>query len=199
MKEVDHRFATTGWLRFTWPILRLLPVGRCRPTLFRLLRHRVVIAIIIVMRALIFGGGALDCLAFFPCFALPRRGTTGPSCLATSAIRRRVDEAINRSLLAKSDPGNRLVSLAEWPHETMVHIFSHVLATRKGLPGARFAERQGLDCRCWWCSACALGFSISILWIQSCEENILDHPHPLPSIHRDAAASSSMYSIPTIR
>jgi hypothetical protein len=194
MKEVDHRFATTGWLRFTWPILRLLPVGRCRPTLVRLLRHRHC-------------HYYRDACADFWRWCVGLSGLLPMFCSASAWNDRTVlsryvcNKAATRRSIGHYSPSpiRAIVSLAEWPHETMVHIFSHVLATRKGLPGARFAERQGLDCRCWWCSACALGFSISILWIQSCEENILDHPHPLPSIHRDAAASSSMYSIPTIR
>jgi hypothetical protein len=35
-----------------------------------------------------------------------------------------------------------MFSLAEWPNETIGHIFLAVVTARKGLPGARFAKRQ---------------------------------------------------------
>jgi hypothetical protein len=57
-----------------------------------------------------------------------------------------------------------MLSLADWPNETIGHIFLAVVAAQKGLPGAIFAERQVLLVLV----VCGRCFSISMLWAQSC-------------------------------
>jgi hypothetical protein len=60
--------------------------------------------------------------------------STGPSCTAASG-----EEATGHN---SPSTIRAMFSLAEWPNETIGHIFLAVVTARKGLPGARFAKRQ---------------------------------------------------------